>query len=69
MSNNTDQQARWLAEYKAIRAELGWTQAELAELMGTSRRGVQDIEAGITPIRKVHLLAIRHLRLLGDLPA
>lgn len=59
----------YLEQFKAIRKEMGLTQAELAELLGIARRSVQDIEGDVTPCRKVHLLAIRHLAILGDIPS
>lgn len=56
------------ARFVLMRKTMGWTQKEAADKLGISYRTVQQFEEGITPFRKVYLLALRHLALLGDIP-
>lgn len=42
----------------AVRASLGWTQAEFARQIGVSRGLVNEWEAGKKPVKKAYLKAI-----------
>ncbi|WP_372014554.1 helix-turn-helix transcriptional regulator (plasmid) [Tistrella mobilis] len=51
------------SEFSALRKALGYTQAQLAEALGMGRRTIIDIEAGTTPVRVIHILALERLSL------
>ncbi len=49
-------------EYKAARGELGLTQAELAAVLGVSRKTVNARETSATPITSEAEMAIKSLK-------
>jgi DNA-binding XRE family transcriptional regulator len=51
------------ALFKALRARLGLTQAELAEKLGVERNTVNRWEMGLLPIQKITELAVKYLEL------
>ena len=55
MNDTTEPEAtmtpKLLADY---RASLGYTQIQMADAMGLSRRAYIDIETGKSPLRKIH---------------
>ncbi|MEN2980964.1 helix-turn-helix domain-containing protein [Tistrella bauzanensis] len=50
-------------EFAAARKALGFTQGQLAEALGMGRRSIADIEAGTSPVRVIHVLALERLSL------
>jgi transcriptional regulator with XRE-family HTH domain len=48
---------------KEERSDLGLTQSQMAEALGMSLRGYQDLEAGKSEYRKIHQLAVERLGL------
>jgi len=53
---------------RTLRKQAGLTQAELAERLHMSLRGVQELESGATQIRGLHVLALSAIG-LGDPPS
>ncbi len=49
-------------ELKAIRKELGWTIAEMAEALGLSPTWVGQMERDYKPVERRTALAVRYLR-------
>lgn len=47
----------------ALRRSWGWTQTSMANQLGMTMRGYQDIENGRASLRQVHVLAIERLSL------
>ncbi len=47
--------------FRALRLELGLTQAELGMRLGLNERQIRRLESGETPIKPHHLLAIESL--------
>lgn len=48
-------------ELKALRAGLGWTQQQMADGLGMSRKAIVEMEGGKAPIEKRTALAARYL--------
>lgn len=48
--------------FKALRTQLGLTQAELGERLGLTERQVRNLESGKTPVKAHHQLAIESLK-------
>ena len=46
-------------DLKALRAQIGVTQAQMAEAMGMPFRSYQDVEAGVSKLRPVHIAAAK----------
>lgn len=51
-------------DIKRQRAALGFTQKELAEAIGMSRKAIVEMENGRAPIELRTVLAIRYLRMV-----
>lgn len=49
------------ADFASARKALGFTQKGLGERIGMKARSIADIEAGITPVRLIHVLALERL--------
>jgi DNA-binding transcriptional regulator YiaG len=52
-------------QLKAIRARLGFTQAQLAAKLGVERNTVNRWEMGLLPIQTITALAVEHLKCLA----
>lgn len=50
-------------ELKVFRAKIGFTQKQMAQAIGMSERGYQDIETGNAKLRRVHILALERVSL------
>jgi len=50
-------------DMKAARKSLGWTQQQLADALGMSRKAIVEMEGGKAPIEKRTALAVRYLGL------
>ena len=50
-----------MSELREIRKSLGWTQQQMADALGVSRRVVGDNETGKNPTPRERLLAARWL--------
>lgn len=48
-------------EFKRLRKGMGWTQQQIAEELGMSRKAIVEMEAGKAPIEKRTGLAARHI--------
>lgn len=51
-------------EFKAVRTALGWTQQQMAEGLGISRKAIVEMEGGKAPIERRTELAVHYLELI-----